>query len=548
MSAIVFSGLYPPVINSYLPAFVIPTSGASSNYTMSFKISDYNNSENFLKSLQYRLTDSQTGKYILETSAYILDTNKKDCSFTISDFGGEPFKKYNNYKLQVRLIVASIPVRGKEELNNDFLEKNSEYLTEWSSVCLISFIGKPTLSFENFELNDSISISEEDIIDLKGKITYDDETTKDWLIGYKITLKHNNQVLLNMKDYVYNYNNTSNSFEYTFTNAFEPFQHYDIYFSFITNSLYEETNKITLFIVESATVKGDLTIYPNSDTGSLLIKIDDPPSNNIILRRSSSETNYQTWYDIIKCNLNDLKYNTYEYSSEYQNNSIMVCKEITENKLQEDDVVYCDNTVKSGVNYKYYINKVEDDGTRKGKSAAAENFVLFDDIYLSNATQTLIIKYDSQISGYKRNILDIKTETLGSKYPYIRRNGAVDYKQVTINGLISYMADNDELFCKKDALYANIDKDRYINNYCINPYNDIIAEREFREKVIDFLYKDEVKLFRSTQEGNLLVRLMDITLTPNAELGRLVYSFSCTAYEIAEDTPENYKKYNLIGG
>ena len=78
MSAIIFSGLYPPVINSYLPAFVI----SSLNYTIPFKISDYNSSEEFLSSLQYRLTDSETGKYILETSSYNLDTAFSRLSFT----------------------------------------------------------------------------------------------------------------------------------------------------------------------------------------------------------------------------------------------------------------------------------------------------------------------------------------------------------------------------------------------------------------------------------------------------------------------------------
>ena len=44
----------------------------------------------------------------------------------------------------------------------------------------------------------------------------------------------------------------------------------------------------------------------------------------------------------------------------------------------------------------------------------------------------------------------------------------------------------------------------------------------------------------------MLVKLMDIQLTPNENLGRLIYSFSCTAYEVAEATLENMEKYNII--
>jgi hypothetical protein len=31
-----------------------------------------------------------------------------------------------------------------------------------------------------------------------------------------------------------------------------------------------------------------------------------------------------------------------------------------------------------------------------------------------------------------------KTETIGSKYPFIIKNGSVGYKEMTISGLISY--------------------------------------------------------------------------------------------------------------
>jgi hypothetical protein len=42
----------------------------------------------------------------------------------------------------------------------------------------------------------------------------------------------------------------------------------------------------------------------------------------------------------------------------------------------------------------------------------------------------------------------------------------------------------------------------------ITEYNDYIYEREFRKKVYDFLYKHNVKLFRSTTEGNILIKLI----------------------------------------
>ena len=48
------------------------------------------------------------------------------------------------------------------------------------------------------------------------------------------------------------------------------------------------------------------------------------------------------------------------------------------------------------------------------------------------------------------------------------------------------------------------------------------------------------------QEGNLLVKLMEVSLTPKNELGRLIYTFSATAYEIADPTIYNYDKYGIL--
>ena len=62
----------------------------------------------------------------------------------------------------------------------------------------------------------------------------------------------------------------------------------------------------------------------------------------------------------------------------------------------------------------------------------------------------------------------------------------------------------------------------------------------------DFLYADDVKLFRSSTEGNHLIRLTDVSFTPKPELGRMIWSFAATATEIADDTIDNYELYNII--
>ena len=73
-------------------------------------------------------------------------------------------------------------------------------------------------------------------------------------------------------------------------------------------------------------------------------------------------------------------------------------------------------------------------------------------------------------------------------------------------------------------------------------------EREYKMRVLEWLNNGKPKLFRSPTEGNFLVRLMNVSLTPNDTLGRMLHTFSATAYEIDSADPETLIKaeYNIL--
>ena len=74
-----------------------------------------------------------------------------------------------------------------------------------------------------------------------------------------------------------------------------------------------------------------------------------------------------------------------------------------------------------------------------------------------------------------------------------------------------------------------------------------MLERKFKMEVLNWLNNGEPKLFRSPSEGIFLVRLLNVSLSPVDSLGRMLHSFSATAYEIDECTPELLKeKYNIL--
>jgi hypothetical protein len=76
----------------------------------------------------------------------------------------------------------------------------------------------------------------------------------------------------------------------------------------------------------------------------------------------------------------------------------------------------------------------------------------FEDAFLFDGERQLKIRFNPKVTSFKKNRLEQKVETIGSKYPYIFRNGRVEYREFPISGLISYFTDDAELFISKEEL------------------------------------------------------------------------------------------------
>ena len=72
------------------------------------------------------------------------------------------------------------------------------------------------------------------------------------------------------------------------------------------------------------------------------------------------------------------------------------------------------------------------------------------------------------------------------------------------------------------------------------------AERIFKMTLLDWLNNGETKLFRSPSEGNYLVKLTNVSLSPEDKLGRMLHNFSCQAYEIEDLSYSNLLKLGFI--
>ena len=274
-----------------------------------------------------------------------------------------------------------------------------------------------------------------------------------------------------------------------------------------------------------------------------------------------------------------------------------------------------DFTVQHGEVYRYSARQFNEAGVYSDRVISNEVMADFEDAYLFDGERQLKIKYNPKVSNFKNDILESKTDTIGSKYPFIFRNGHVNYKEFPISGLISYWMDDEELFTtledigiddvtnvaramtvknnigigrvkylydyddgsititdrfnnpveedpndtlapvqKEDLITAYKENRKYaVENFLSKNYKttdlvnyNIAAERTFKLEVLEWLTNGKPKLFRSPAEGNYIVRLLNTNLTPTDTVGRMLHTFSCTAYEIADNNYENLVALGFI--
>lgn len=613
------AALYPPIVASSMPAFdvnIANSDGVKIYFTLpvymeprwmdsvhvvirrqSSNVNVTNNDRGFL--VKAPELEKETGRY------FITLNGKEDIRKSLKESTGTIDSKLNYntgfqagiiYKIQLR--TSSVGNKHEDPYGNgqyvddteyrtttaDYFSRNGNTYSQWSTVSLIKAIHAPNFYINGFSQseNNYFSYSLPDFMGIYEKVYINENdneiTSTQYLKYWRMRLLNNNYStsqktkisdytlvdsgwnMVSANNYITEDNDNSLSLDCSLPYQLKDDETYKILFEIRTNNNYV-AEKLYTFTYEPANVgelDGDLITYVNEEEG--YIKVVFTPQNNnitytnICLRRSDSKTNFLKWEDL-------------------KNETIT---ELTTTKSW----VYYDFTPQSGRAYKYLIQKRDTRGRRgkpiydkisggkEGKDNPGKNLAEWQHAFLleSNTdgqislTKQLKLKYDFQISSWKTNISESKTDTIGSKYPYIRRNGNMYYRSFPISGTITAYMDNADLLTSKKELYDDYtnynqteDKNYHTvyesfqkkQGYYTRQY-DYTYERQFREKVEQFLYNSKPKLYKSMQEGNVLIKLMEVSLTPKNELGRLIYTFSATAYEIDQATIQNYNKYNFI--
>lgn len=547
------NNIYPPVVNPFAPTFVI---GSESGCKIYFSISAYNSINEYkdvhiaITKQSDNLTAFDKAKYpsqIKIISAALNTGNTTNYSKINIDKNRQSDDKYyialpNEdiqdgfqtgivYKVQLRFSNNTSGLYEVPQKLDDYLNTHLASFSEWSQVSLVQGINQPIVALKNGQggvlTPSSNNIWNIDTFEIVGSVQIDNN---DPLRQYTLSLYDSLGNLIETSGVLFpSYQSYTDQINYVFKHALEDGVSYILEFNYMTYGLYTETLRYPILsllnLIEQ--LNATLTAIEDVENGRIGLRIQTtvamPFAGTITIRRTSSKSDFEIWEDIHTVEL----------------------------RAERLDYLWYDYTVESGIWYKYCVQKRDIVGNR-GVVVKLNDpvMIIFDSLFLTADSTQIKIKFNPQISSFQRVVSDNKVDTIGSKYPYIKRNGALGYRQFSISGLVSFLMDEDKIFTSREEIYSEnvlkLYKD-YNSDYenRIDIFNDITYERDFRERVIDFLYKHNVKLFRSATEGNILVKLTDISFTPNQVLGRRIYSFQCTAHEIDEYTLVNCDKYDI---
>ena len=572
--------LYPPIVDSYMPAF----KAGNTSCKIYFSLSKFNSSSDFtsvhisvvkqntgmnvvkttddVSNNKYRSTgiiiNARVTKVLEEDNLYYIEIFDDDLSSISGSFSG--WIPGWVYKIQLRLSARDYDgsIGQAAWLNN-----NASYFSEWSTVCIVKATGRidyniPLLSIDTRDENTTSSNETQTLYTSTLQLTgsfYREIDPSELIHSYSFTLYNDRDEIIEDSGYIYaNQYQNNDSFNYLMKTELQDGATYKLAFHFITINKYEggfyryddEVDDRFEFICaaysldippcvlltaenDNEEVLKDITsIHLEEEEGRIGIKfyaaIDEGYSGNLCIRRADSRDNFKTWTDV------------YLYT----------CKQESINLIP----IFYDYTVESGVWYKYGVQVISTNGDR-GQIVVVSNPILRNFEYsflLGENNQQLKLMFDNNMNNFKYQIYDSNIDPIGSKYAKITRNANTYYRTFPLNGLISFWMDENKLFCNKKIVYKYSDIVDLYNNY--NKENNIVQydyiyERDFRDKVLEFLQDGEPKLFKSPTEGNIILRLKDINCTPNQSLDRMIYSFTSNAYEIDDSTMDNYRKYGF---
>ena len=521
--------LSPPQINASLPAFI-----AGEALTIPFSLNRAVGRNDF-NEIALIVRTVQTNIQKVATSTGIILQNENKEGLVVYDYKERIWKAQFSHALLTS--QGFTPQAGQYyKVQIACIDKNG-IVGYYSTVGVIKCISKPRVYIKDREntVNNTY-----DYVGVYSQEGNDDQTEKVYSYCFNL-YDENNKLIATSGTQLHNSANDKELYEstdsWTIRKNLEPNLHYQIGYSVTTMNGYV-SNEVRYTIIDAETVDptvhASLTATPIFEDGYIKISLVGDNSGiyvngSFVLLRASSEDNYDSWNELTRFQLVN-----------WDSNSIKdLCK---------------DYVIQQGCHYKYAIQAYNLKGLYSNKMLNKEGPVLcdFEDAFLYDGERQLKIRFNPKVSSFKSTVLESKTDTIGGKYPFIFRNGNVEYKEFQISGLLSIMGDENNEFLTglpyNNQDLRNITAAKDVNVYDMGTWltaENYRRERNFKMEVLTWLTNGKPKLFRSPAEGNYIVRLMNTSLTPNDSLGRMLHTFQSTAYEIATYNYKNLQDYGF---
>lgn len=518
--------LYPPKIDNILPAFTVDKDNNSKvkiiiPYWLNDSVgeNDYDNIEYVIKSA---LTNNQVASGTIKKTGFNNEEKCYQLILTIDDV----FTVGQYYKFQIAFVKNG----------------QSGY---FSNAGIARRIAIPTIKIVQSNLRELVGV-------------FSDTTSHEKVYSYSFNLYDEFGTLMESSgEKIHNADNDTRADEsrdvWEIQSSLQADINYKISYNVTTTGNYKiDSGKQTLSYFETIEPRighSYLVAENNFEEGYNRIYLkrefsetDPRICGNFILLRASHKDNYNHWEKLV-----DFQIYNWQYG-ENGKNSIFD--------------IYKDYLIEQGTSYKYAIQayhqheySYKSDGETKKKNVTIYStkvinvngaiYTDFEDMFLFDGERQLKIRFNSKIGGIKPVLLESKIDTIGGKYPFFFRNGNVNYKEFSLSGLISMISDQENNFTLNDIYYYPSPELIHIDTE-LSSYN-YQKEREFKLKVLSWLTNGKEKVLKAPGEGNYIVRLMNSSLQPNDTLGRMLHSFTSTAYEVADYDFKNLKTFNFIG-
>ena len=524
--ATVLSTLYPPLIDTFMPAFPY-----DENVTVEFSISPYNTA-NMINYLHISLVNQKTNQNAFEGSMSGLGENTPEIlsgTYLVNGVWIVPFgsnnvlscDKDNLWHLTIPKIllknqdnnpnnkVFTIDYYYKLQLRFDsctdssdlssavYLTKNRVYFSEWSSVCLLKAIPHIDCFLKNFDDREAwgTEFSNEAVqtpqytpgsINITGYLSFSDGTSSEgdstktttnhgeYLKSFEIQTYNDQGELIDSIDPQFTaYLAEKNDFSYLLdVHSYPTDKIYKLRLIFITNNNYTFIKDYHFSIIN---YQSDFSPTWNFKTKSIFAY---GAETEEVVTEEDGIIEFT-----VNCGVMKPGYLYIRRESRLDNwasSELIKCQGFLEG---QSNAVVCsvkDDTVASLVGYRYSVQYQTLNNAWTTLRYSQEIYPNFHNILIKRGNKQLAIRYNAQISSMTPVKTRVKIDTLGGKYPKFAENANLNYKQFTISGLISAESDFNRTFLNELATKYEGDLIRYDNNmggkYMIR--NDTVVEEE----------------------------------------------------------------------